>query len=66
MLHGRQEEDVGEGHNGRDGQQEGQLRALVADRWGSTLIYGAAAKAINFGRLGKKVRTGTFGNIKVG
>ena len=27
---------------------------------------GAAAKEMNFDRLGKKVRPGTFGNIKVG
>ena len=27
---------------------------------------GAAAKVIVFDRLGKKVRPGTFGNIKVG
>ena len=27
---------------------------------------GAAAKVINFDRLGKKVRPGTFGNIKAG
>ena len=27
---------------------------------------GAAAKVMNFDRLGKKVRPGTFGNIKVG
>ena len=27
---------------------------------------GAAAKVMNFDTLGKKVRPGTFGNIKVG
>ena len=27
---------------------------------------GAAAKVMNFDRLGKKVRPGTFGNMKVG
>ena len=27
---------------------------------------GAAAKVLNFDRLGKKVRSGTFGEIKVG
>ena len=27
---------------------------------------GAAAKVVNFDRLGKKVRPGTFGKIKVG
>ena len=28
--------------------------------------YGAAAKVMNFDRLGKKVRPGTFGKIKAG
>ena len=28
--------------------------------------HGAAAKVVNFGRLGKKARPGTFGNVKVG
>ena len=33
---------------------------------GSTLINGAAAKVMNFDRLGKKVRPSTFRKIKVG
>ena len=37
---------------------------LVADKWGNT--NGAAAKAMVFDGLGKKVRPGTFGEIKVG
>ena len=40
-------------------------RILVADKWGR-LYNGAAAKVIIFDRLGKRVRPGTFGNIKVG
>ena len=33
---------------------------------GSALINGAAAKVMSFDRLGKRVRPGIFGKIKVG
>ena len=36
---------------------------LVADKWVDT--NGSAAKVINFDGLRKKVRTGTFGKVKV-
>ena len=39
---------------------------LVGLRTSGVHTTGAAAKVMNFDRLGKKVRPGTFGKIKVG
>ena len=50
---------------GRRAVVEADLVALVADKWGLTLM-GPLQKVRNFDRLGNKVRPGTFGNIKVG
>ena len=45
-------------------QRRGAERPPFAHKWVDT--NGAAARLIIFDRLGKKVRPGTFGNIKVG
>ena len=47
-------------------EQASGSRSLRWLRTNGVNTNGAAAKVINFGRFGEKVRPGTFGNIKVG
>ena len=55
--------DVRPPARGGDGQGRGDLSWL---RTNGVNTNGAAAKVFAFDRLGKKVRPGTFGEIKVG
>ena len=43
-----------------------QMRCISWLRTNGVNTNGVAAKVINFDRLGKKLRPGTFGKIKVG